>query len=339
MSAQSYLDSIYSYSDQFNQAFSETQQTVISQDLSGISDIIIAGMGGSSFGGRFVKGAFSSDKLLIPVRVVSEYDLPSYADEKTLVIATSYSGNTEEVLAMKDQAKTRGCKLMGITSGGKLGDDIRGGLMDGYIFNPLHNPSGTPRTAIGYIVGATIGILSKLGHLNYKDNSAAETTAYIKSFTEIMQKEDRMTSQISQKILGKAPVFVSAEHLVEATHIWRNFLNETAKTVGFAYAIPDMNHHFLDGLLHPEDIRKHFVFIFIQSDLYNGQNKKRFEVSREVVKKHGISDISLTLNAKNPLHEMWELVVIGSIVSYNLAKIHNADPASNEMVDFLKSQL
>ena len=81
-------------------------------------------MGGSSFGGRILESAFEKNDLLIPVELVLGYDLPAYADENNLVILTSYSGNTEEVLSVLEQACSRGCKLLVISSGGKLGNAI-----------------------------------------------------------------------------------------------------------------------------------------------------------------------------------------------------------------------
>lgn len=334
-----YLDSIYSYPKQFKEAWEKSRRIDYPFEYGQISDVIIAGMGGSAFGGRLLKSVFSDESVLVPVEVINGYDLPGYADEKTLVIVTSYSGNTEETLSIVKQAKTKGCKITVITSGGKLRNLLLSENYPGYTFDPKHNPSGAPRTSIGYLLGATLGIMSNLKLLNYSENNFEETLKYLESFTKYLAKDNRLVVQMAQKIYGTAPIFIAAEHLIASAHIWRNFFNETSKNLGFLYEIPEMNHHFLDSLLYPKEIKSKLSFIFIRSELYNDRNKKRLDITRHVVKKSGYADISISLSAGSKINQAWELIIIGSLVSYQMAKIHGANPSTNEMVDYLKDQL
>ncbi len=334
-----YLDSIHQYGKQFKEAWTKTHGLKLPFEYSNISDVIIAGMGGSAFGGWVLKSVFGEDKMLVPLEVVNRYQLPGYADEKTLVIATSYSGNTEETLSVLKQAKERGCKIFIISGGGKLGNILMSEKYPGYVFEPKFNPSKAPRTSIGYVLGATLGILSNLKLLDYSDKEADETSTYIESFLKFLSKDNRLIVKIAQKLYGYAPIFVASEHLTSAAYIWRNFFNETAKNMAFFYEIPEMNHHFLDSLLHPTGIKDKVSFVFVKSDFYNARIQKRLEISREVVKKSGYMDISISLSAVTRLNQVWELIIIGSYVSYHLAKIHGVNPATNEMVDYLKSSL
>lgn len=286
-----------------------------------------------------MQSVFSTDKLLLPLTLISDYNLPEYADEKTLLITTSYSGNTEEILSTFKQGSEKGCKIVSITSGGKLKAQAEKKDFPVYAFNPKNNPSGAPRTAVGYTIGATLAVFSKLGLLNFSNQEAKETYQYMKNFVKVIQKDQRMPSQLSQKILGRIPIFVSAEHLTAGTHIWRNFLNETSKHVGFTYEIPNMNHHFLDGLLHPRQLKDDFIFVYVMSKHYSADIRSRFEITRELTKKAGMLDVSITLGGNGRLNELLELITIGSVISYNIAGFHKADPTTNEMVDYLKSQL
>jgi glucose/mannose-6-phosphate isomerase len=339
MSKDSYLKSIYSYPEQFKQAWDESTRLNIPEDYSEVGDAIISGMGASIFGGLALQSVFSKDKLHLPLSLLSDYNLPEYADEKTLLVTTSYSGNTEETLSTFEQGADKGCKMISITSGGKLRIEADKLKIPNYIFNPKNNPSGAPRTAVGYTIGATLGVFSKLGFLDFSNDDAKQTYNYMRNFVNVIQRDEKMPAQVAQKILGRIPIFVSAEHLTAGTHIWRNFLNETSKHVGFTYEIPNMNHHFLDGLFFPRQLKDDFIFIFVMSKHYSEDIKKRFEITREITKKAGMLDVAITLGGHGKLNELLELIVIGSLISFNISSYHKADPSTNEMVDYLKASL
>ncbi len=333
-----YLEAIKSYSKQFKQTFFEVTQKGI-PNYENISDIVIAGMGGSIFGGKFVDRVFGTDKLLIPLKVLSNYELPAYADENTLVIVTSFSGNTEEALSVYYEAQRIGCSLFVITGGGTLAKEVKSGRVAGYIFEKRHGSEHTPRTGIGYQIGAILGLLSDLDLLLFSEKEALDLVDYIQSFTDATLKNTRTTNNISQKLIQKIPVFISADHLYTGAYIWRNFMNETAKHVGFSIEIPDLNHHLLDGLLFPKNLQNNLIFILLQSDLYHPRIQKRFKITRDILNKQKYLNISLTMSGKSREKDVWETIVLGSMISYNLARIYGVNPSTNEMVDYLKQQL
>lgn len=341
MSKQAYLESLKNLDKQFIEAFHYCYNLKIPDGFKNISDVVIAGMGGSIFGGLAVKEGFAADKLFLPVTLISDYALPEYADEKTLVICSSYSGNTEETLSIYEEAASRGCCVFGLTSGGQLADFIRQGddRVFGYIFSNKYNPSGVPRVGIGYTIGATIGVLANLGFLDIKVTEIEDLATYVNLFINKIAAEEVLISQISLKVFEKIPVFVGAEHINAATHIWRNFYNETAKSMAFNLNLPDMNHHFLDGLEYPSHIKDTHVFVFANSTLYNERTKKRVEISRSIIKKAGIDEFSITLHGKTRIKEIFELIIIGSFISLYIAEQNNEDPSTNEKVDYLKSAL
>lgn len=339
MSNSSYFESLVNLHKQFSQSYKETHKFKPDFDLQNVREIIIAGMGGSIFGGKVIQEAFYDSKLQAPLYLISGYDLPEYADEKTLVIATSYSGETEEIIEIINQAKSKGCMIIGITSGGMLEKLIKKKSIEGYVFKPKFNTAKAPRTGIGYIIGATIGILSALHFLDYNNKEVEDVSEFIKNFTQKIIKDEKIIDQMSLKIGYKIPVFIGAEHLKAGTYIWRNFLNETAKYCAFNEVIPDMNHHFLDGLYFPEQVHDKLIFIFVFSELYNFRNKKRFKISRDVMKKQDVLSVGLILNGGEKLKEIFELIIIGAFVSLNLANHNKVNPATNEMVDYLKKEL
>lgn len=340
MSADLYLKSINSYHEQFKEAYDEASKLKIeSRFPDDISDLIVAGMGGSSFGARIIQRVFQYDRLLIPMQIVDGYDLPAHADEKSLVLLISYSGNTEEVLKVAKDALEKGCKLFVITTGGKLKDFAVQNGINYLILGSKYNGSKVSRTGIGYVLGATLGVLNQLKVLEFSAKDAQKVYRYVSYITEATGDGDKIAVQVAQKMFDKVPVFIGAEHTTPAIHIWRNFLNETAKQMAFCAEIPEMNHHLLDGLLYPKDDKDKFILIFINSSLYGDRVQKRIKITRDVATKHGFQSLSVTLSAKDRLNEVLELVVIGSLVSFNLARIHRVDPSANEMVDYLKKEL
>lgn len=339
MSKSAYLKSIESHHLQLRSSWKDVTAIKFPVEYKKVSDVIISGMGASNFGYRVLVSAFRNNRLMLPVELVNGYDLPEFADEKTLFIATSYSGNTEEVLSALKEAKDKGCVIYAITSGGKLGNMVRSGEIPGYIFDTQFNPSNAPRTSIGYTIGATLGLLAKLGHLELAIKEFNDFVDFVESYTSLLMKNDEFINNITKKIDGKIPVFITSEHLESATHVWRNFLNETSKNVAFSYNIPAMNHHFLDGLKFPESARSNIIFVYVLSKLHSEKNKVRLRVSRDVNRKYGYTDVGIDLNGATKLKEIFELIILGSLISYKLAETRGEDPASNEMVDYLKSEL
>lgn len=339
MTRDAYLKSIYSYPEQFRQAWEESQKINFPDDFSEVGDAVVSGMGASIFGGLALQSVFAKDSLMLPLTLLSEYNLPEYADERTLLLTTSYSGNTEETLSVYEQGVNKGCRVVSIASGGKLKElsDKNGTPI--YNFKPKYNPSGAPRTAVGYTIGATLGIFSKLKLLDFTEEEAKQVYVYMKNFVNVIQKDQKMPPQVSQKLLGRIPIFVSGEHLTAGTHIWRNFMNETSKHVGFTYDIPNMNHHFLDGLSFPPQIKDDFIFVYVMSKHYSADIRHRMEITRELTKRAGMLDISITLGGHSRFSELFELIIIGSIISFNIAAYHKVNPSTNEMVDYLKTAL
>lgn len=339
MSNSAYLKSISLYHSQLRESWKEITNLTFKPEYKKVGEVIIGGMGASTFGYRVVSDAFKGTRLMVPVSLLEEYQLPEYADEKTLFIATSYSGNTEEVLCALKEAKSRGCIIYGITSGGIIGKMIKDGEIPGYVFDTRNNPSGASRTSVGYMVGATLGLLAKLGHLELGIREFNEFVDYVEAYTKILIENTSFSDKIANQIKDTIPVFITAEHTLSATHIWRNFLNETAKTLGFTCAVPAMNHHFLDGLKYPESAKANLLFVYVLSGLHNDKNKVRLRVSREVNKKYGYRSMGIDLNGGSVLKEIFELIILGSLVSYKIAEIRKEDPVANEMVDYLKLQL
>lgn len=296
-------------------------------------NIVVCGMGGSAYGGYVVSSLFNQE-LKIPVISNNDYTLPGFVDSDTLVILSSYSGTTEEVLTCGEEGLKKGYKMVGISSGDKLGEFLKSNNIPSLIFNPEFNPSGQPRLGTGYIVLGTIGLLNRLGLISVSDE---EVNQAIKELEENQEDIKKKAEALSKKIQGFIPVIVSAEFLEGNGHIVRNQFNETAKSFSAFSYLPELNHHLMEGLKNPND--KKLIFLFLSSDLYSEKLKKRVELTKDVVEKNGISFEEYMPEASSKLSQMLNALSFGGYLTLYLAFLYGQDPSLIPWVDYFKEQL
>lgn len=328
------FDSIQQLPQQIQQAWNESFAIDFPQDFKNISNIVVAGMGGSTYGARIVKSLYDGAQMTkVPVELSNNYCLPGYVNNKTLVILSSYSGTTEETLVCAKQAKERGAKITGITSGGKLAEFLKGNNYPAYIFDPIHNPSAQPRIGVGYMVTGLIGILSKLGFIPVGNSEITKIVSDLNEFDSEPLKE------IAQRLIDKIPVIIVADFLEGAAYAIRNPFHETAKQFALYFAIPELNHHLLEGLSYPSEIKKFLYFIFIKSAIYDKRNAERLELTADVVKQNKVPFETVVLGGYSALTQVFELIAWGAWLTFYLAMLHEVDPSEIPWVDYFKKKL
>ena len=334
-------DSIVAFPLQAKQAWDEVMELNIPESYTQATNLIFAGMGGSNLGFRIVSALFQ-DQLPIPVTLVNHYQLPAFANEKTLVIVSSYSGNTEETLMLAEQANKKKCKLIALTTGGQLVDLAGKYNFPFYQINPKHNPAGQPRLGIGYSVFAQIALFAKLGLIKVEqseiDELMTELQAIVNKF-KIDSIENNIAKELAKKIQGKIPIWVAAEHLSGNARVANNQVNENAKNFSGFYTIPELNHHLMEGLKYPESNKDNFIFLGLLSKLYHPRIQKRFAVTKDVVEKNGLSWISYQPNSKNKLGQACESLLFSMFLAFYLAMLAEENPAPIPWVDYFKEQL
>jgi glucose/mannose-6-phosphate isomerase len=334
--------SIRSFPDQIEQAWKEVNRIEIPDSYQKVANIVICGMGGSALGGRIVDSLLS-DKVRVPIEVFTEAKLPFYVNENTLVILSSYSGNTEETLVSANEAIARGAKIFGATSGGKLSEFLRRNNLPGYIYNPLSNPSNQPRMGLGYPIVSLLALLSKYHFVHITEAEIKASILVARNMIQEMRSEnlnsDNEAKLIANNLHWKMPVIIASEHLVGSSHTFKNQLNENAKTFALLFDLPEANHHLMEGLKNPAEGIKKLYFLFIESDLYSEFVKKRFPITREVVEKNGIETGIYKLLTKTKLEQIFELITLGLLVSFYLAILYDTNPTPIPWVDYFKEKL
>lgn len=335
-------DTIRAYPLQLKQAWEEINSITIPDEYKSVQNMILCGMGGSALGGRMVDSLIPS-RLRIPFEIFTEYHIPNYIDEKSLVIISSYSGTTEETINCAYEALNKNAKVFGITTGGKLAEILRENNLPGYIFEPKNNPSGQPRMSIGYASGAILALLSKLGLIQVLqeeiDSTIDTMNSLLTEYHENAPSDKNLAKSYAEKLKNKACVLVASEHLVGTAHTIKNHLNESAKTFSVLFDIPELNHHLMEGLTNPKNIKRDLEFIFIDSNLYFEKVSKRYPLTQEVIKKNGFEYHVYKPGSEKKLSQVFETLIFGSFMVFYLTKLYQIDPLAIPWVDYFKDKL
>lgn len=328
--------------NQAAQAWSESSTLKLPTSYKSVREIVMVGMGGSGLGGHVIESAFRN-RLRVPFILIHGYDLPASVGPHSLVIFSSYSGDTEEVLTAHALAKTKRAKRLGLSSGGALGRMISRGEIPGYRFNPVSNPENHPRFGLGYTLFGLLGMLRAVGLLSITDTEVRQAVGSLafntKNWETTVPLKKNKAKECAVKLFGTIPVFIGAEWLEDSVRIMSNQLHETAKQFGFHFAIPELNHHLMEGLDHPIGIGKRLAFLTLASPLARERIKKRIAITRKIIRSRGIKEFLYETRGTSALADIAEALSFGSYLTYYLGILNGVDPALIPWVKHFKEEL
>lgn len=331
----SVLDTVNFLPDQLWEAWTETKKVALPETYKNFKRVLVCGMGGSALGGRVIQH-FAAASAKASIEVSTNYNLPAYVNNETLVIVSSYSGNTEETVSSLEQAIAKKLPVFVIAAGGKLAEMAGANSLPIYKIDPHFNPSGQPRLAVGYSIGGMFGAMAHCGVVGVPDSEIQEVVEFLKG-----KKSEAVSraEELAKTIQGKLPILVASEHLVGAAHVAKNQINESAKSFSAAFDIPELNHHLMEGLKNPSDVTQKLLFIFYESSLYHERVQKRYPLTKDVVEKNNASTFLVKMNGKNKLEQVFELIQIGSYVCAYLGALYKEDAIAIPWVDYFKEKL
>lgn len=324
--------SIKALGQQCIQAFDEASQIMVPENYLVTGNIVMCGMGGSGLGARVIEAVYKNT-LKSPLIRVNDYVLPNYINFNSLVIASSYSGSTEETIANANEAMAKKAPWAAIGSGGALIELAKQEKVPYYQIVPTHNPSNEPRMAIGYSVIGQLVLAKKCGVIKF------EKPELDRLVTAMNQVDEKEAITFAGKLKNKEIVFVSADFMDGATHVWNNQTNENAKTFSSHFSIPELNHHLLESLANPKSNKKELIFVFINTNLYSLEIKKRFKITRDVVAQQGIETLEFTAKSDDKLSATFEVIQFGAYVAYHLSTLYKVDPTPIPWVDYFKKKM
>ena len=323
---------------QFRRAWRAVMDFPLPDDYKKVNKVVVLGMGGSAIGGDLVR-TLVQEESRVPVFVHRDYGLPAFVDEKTLLIASSYSGNTEETLSGFESAlKTRAKKIV-MTTGGKLAD--MAGKNNVPVFRIEYKAQ--PRAALGFSFIPAFGVMQKLGFIGDKSPDVEEAVRGMEMLSanldETIDTDYNPAKGLALRLYGNLPVVYGAGIASEAARRWKTQINENSKAWAFYEVFPELNHNAVVGFPLPEEIASRIRVVFLRSPSYNERIKLRYEVTAELLKQAGVSYEYVDAEGGSPLAQMTGLILMGDYVSYYLAVLYGEDPSPVKVIDYLKEKL
>ncbi len=319
--------------DQCEQIWEDAKLLTFPDNYTGFDNIILCGMGGSAYSSYIIQSLFK-DKLTVPLIYNNDYDLPAFADEKTLIILSSYSGTTEESLACANEAIAKNLKVTAITNGGPLSQTLKTNNMPALIFDPKNNPSGQPRLGTGYMILGTIILLTKLGILNVTEDEVKAAISELRANQENIKKA---AIDLAPQLKDFFPLIMCSGFLHGNAHVLRNQFNETSKSFAAFEDIPELNHHLMEGFKYPGGLK--MKTLFLDSDLYDPKHLKRIQLTEDVVTKNNIQSVHFKALGSTKLSQMFAVLAFGGFVTFYLGILYGEDPSLIPWVDYFKEQL
>lgn len=315
------------------------QASQVKIDYQRIAHVILFGMGGSAISGDVYRNVFN-DRLTRPVEVFRNYSAPAYCGKESLVIACSYSGNTEETLAAMEAVTASGCQVVCITSGGKLKT-----LADHNKWPVVKIPEGyPPRQALGYIFMPLLYLLNPLlteavgqDEIN---NLATMINSIINRNDDLVGEGKLLAKDLAFELHHKVPlVYAAAPELEAVARRWKNQFQENAKSMAFANVIPEMNHNEIVGWEMDHKLLDDLIVIFLENDNLHPRIAARLALTKNIIRDRGAKVVEIYSEGETPLERAISLICTGDWVSYYLALIYERDPEAIVNIDFLKSEL
>ena len=306
-----------------------------------LSKIVFSGLGGSAIGADFVRSYLAYD-LAVPIFVNRHYRLPQFVDRHTLLIVSSYSGDTEETLASLKLGMKQGAKILAISSGGELSR-----LSQTHSFPLIKIPGGfSPRAALGYSAVPLLVALSKIGFEKaYRPEELVEAKDLIRTLAESQYGisipfERNLAKQLATSCFKKYPIiYAGADYLDVVALRWRGQIEENAKALASHHILPEMNHNELVGWQHPKELLKEAVVFFLRDQADYKRVQMRMNLTRGVVGRLAGKVVELSSQGKGLLARMFSLIYLGDWVSFYLAILYQVDPTPVEVIQYLKNEL
>lgn len=303
-------------------------------------NVVHAGMGGSALWAivaRYWPG------FNVPFEITKDYDLPAYVNEKTLFIAASVSGNTEETLSSLAKAEAAGAYVVVIASGGKLAEIAR---EKGYPFLELPKVR-PPRYGMFNGLKALTVLASKYGLTNNSnvvselESAASFVQAAIDSWRPDVATNQNLAKQIALECAGKSMVIYSGPDLSPAAHKWKIGFNENAKNVAWEYTFPEFSHNEFTGWTsHP--VEKPYQIIYLLSSFDNDRIKKRFELTEKFLSGRWPSPQHVEVQGTTLLEQLLWAVTLGDFVSVYTALLNGTSPidmGDDDIIERFKKEL
>ena len=299
--------------------------------------VIVLAMGGSAIGAELVAAA-AGGRLRVPLVVHRDYGLPAGAGPRTLIVASSHSGETAETLSGYALARERGLPCVVITTGGRLAASA------GEAGHPLYRYklAGQPRAAIGFGVGLVHELLSRLGLIEEPD-ALAPAAAAVEDLLERMapsvETDANPAKQLAWAIFGRTPVIFGHGPMAAVAHRWKTQFNENAKAWATWEPMPEANHNAIEGTLNPRELGDAPYIVQLRDRDEPSEIAERYRVVEELLGERATNRSEVWSEGPSRLARVLTTVAYGDLVSVYLAILYQTDPTPVTLLSMLKERL
>src|SRR3990172_429030 len=301
----------------------------------GIDSVVVTGMGGSAISADLFANFFK-DELEIPFVVNRSYTLPAFVNKNTLLIVSSYSGNTEETISVFKSALKTKCRIVCITTGGKIENIAKKNKVP--VVKIL--PGYEPRYALGLSFFTLLKVLTRIKIINVKPGLVNSIIKLYKDKSKLYSKEKNSALSYAEEILGYIPVVYSVEGFTSSVgYRLKSQFNENSKLLAFHNVLPEMNHNEIVGWESFDEKQFQTRIINIVDKEYPARVKKRLDIMNGITSESKIGVINLESHEKSFKVRLMDLIYLCDWITYYTAVLRGYDPSEIRNIDLLKEKL
>lgn len=330
---------IFSFAEQLEKAIEIGQDLTLNNAYQGVENIVFVGMGGSAIAGDIVS-LLCTATAHVPIVTSRTYTLPSWANQNTLVICMSYSGNTEETLSAFEDARAKGARIIGITSGGLLAKQLQK-----FGYDHILIPGGLPpRASLGYL---SVPLLFLMHRLNLLPN---DFLSQLQHAITLLKKHRSSWSQenttqnlawtVAQQIYQSYPlIYGEADRTSIVARRFRGQLAENSKMLAGSHELPELDHNEIVGFHNNPAILSTFGVIWLVDHQMSPPMLKRFKVTWEIINPLVKYQIAIEAQGNSFVERMIYLIHLTDWISFWCAILHQEDPTPVDRINRLKQLL
>ena len=324
---------------QCRDAYRQALSLPLPREYRRVRAVVLAGMGGSAAGGDLMADLAMTKGVPLPITVWRNFRLPPWAGEETLVVVSSYLGETEEALSAFHAALEQGARLIALTSGGSLGRLARKHGVP--VIRISHQ--GEPRTAVGWSLAAPIAVLESLKLFppmgDEIEAAARLADEQAERYGESTPEAHNPAKALARRLHGRLPVIYGAGLLGAVARRWKTDINENAKSWAVVESLPELGHNAVTAYDLPDFARQSATVLFLRSSFQDPRTGMRFQAVGELLDEAGILHASVEAQGSTPLSHILDAVCLGGWVSYYLGLLYGVDPSATPGIDYVKRRL
>jgi glucose/mannose-6-phosphate isomerase len=311
--------------------------------------LVICGMGGSAIGADLVLASLPD--LPVPATVVRGYELPGWVSPQTLVVAVSYSGDTEETLACLEAALERGCVPVCVSSGGRLAT-----LAGDHGLPLVLIPGGQqPRVSLGYLSVPLLAVIEAAGLCGAQGAHVDETVELLRRGNLDLGPDApemsgasglgsasprRVTAKGLARLLhGRQALVYGAASTVAVARRWKGQINENAKAPAFWNELPELDHNELMGWTSLPGMASGTLAVFVNDEQTDARLLRRADLTAAVLAERGVAVEQVWAQGDSRLARLFSLVQLGDYASFYLALLYGVDPTPVAAIQDFKAKL